>query len=102
MLVVLLLVVFFVPWPQYVPLRGRMNRRFPNTEPQNVEVNPVPSQLSLSFLHDSDLMIRQSAVLACDLDACALAVRGLVRRRPMNYGIVHAIEPQPHTGDEPG
>jgi hypothetical protein len=55
-----------------------LNRRFPaarahnptNTEPQNVEVNPVPSRLSLSFLHDSDLIIRQSAVLffsACNL-----------------------------------
>ncbi len=40
----------------------QLNRRLTNTEPQNVEVNPVPLRLSLSFLHDSDLIIRQSAV----------------------------------------
>jgi hypothetical protein len=37
----------------------QLNRRLTNTKPQNVEVNPVPSWLSLPFLHDSDLIIRR-------------------------------------------
>jgi hypothetical protein len=44
------------------PPTTQLNSRLTNTEPQNVEVNPVPSRLSFSFLYDSDLIIRKSAV----------------------------------------
>jgi hypothetical protein len=65
------------------------NRRLTNTEPQNIDVNPVPSRLSLFFFcHDSELCLRSVVRFLLIIIVNTAAENAIVVVLLMKYGMI--------------